>query len=73
MKFELVDDASLIWQRWSVKIVAAQGVIASVYAGLHLAGLAPELPDWLLLVGFVLFSAAALTATQFKQTPKDGQ
>lgn len=68
MKLELVDDLSVIWKRWSVKIMIVQGAIAATYGALHLVGLAPELPDWLLLGGFVLFSGAASTVALLKQS-----
>lgn len=68
MKLELVDDLSLIWKRWSVKIMVIQGALAGTYATLHLAGLAPELPDWLLLIGFALFGGAASTVALLKQS-----
>lgn len=68
VKIELVDDLGMIWKRWSVKIIVIQGAVAATYGALHIAGLAPELPDWLLLAGFLLFSAAASTVALLKQS-----
>ncbi len=65
---KLVDDLSLIWKRWSVKIMAAQVTIVGVYAGLNIAGIAPTIADWIKHCVFFLLSAAALTVAPLKQS-----
>ena len=68
LKSHIVDDLSLIWKRWSVKIVAAQVVLIATYGALAAVGLAPEISNgWKLLILGVL-SAAALTVAALKQS-----
>lgn len=67
MKFEIVDDLSLIWKRWSVKIVAAQVVILATYGAMSVAGVAPSIPGWLAWTAFIVFNLAALTVAPLKQ------
>jgi hypothetical protein len=68
MKLQLVDDLSLIWKRWSVKIVAAQSILLLTWGAFYAAGLAPTVPEWMKGAVVVVFSLAALTAATLKQS-----
>ncbi len=63
----LVDDLRAIWKRWSIQIVAAQGVVVGVWAGLSTVGLTPTVPEWAKAAVVLTFTLAALTAAGFKQ------
>jgi hypothetical protein len=68
MKLRLVDDLSVIWKRWSVKIVAAQAVVLLTWGAFYACGLTPTVPEWVKGAVVVVFTLAALTAAPLKQS-----
>lgn len=70
----MIDDARIIWKRWSVWILGAQATVLATWAAFSVAGLTPAMPDWLKAAILFVFTAAAITAMPFKQPnlPKDG-
>lgn len=65
---KLVDDLSVIWRRWSVKIMASQAVLIATWAGLSAIGLAPDVSNWIKWGVLFVLSAAALTAANLQQS-----
>lgn len=64
----LVNDLTAVWKRWSIKIMAAQVVLISVWAAFSAIGLTPEVADWMKGAVVLVFSLAALTAAPLRQT-----
>ena len=67
---KLVDDAKLIWKRWSVWIIAAQGTLAIMWVALP-AEWQPVIPEGVKWAMVAVMSAAALTVMPIKQGRKD--
>lgn len=63
----LVDDLSLIWRRWSVKIAASQLILIATWAAFSAVDMVPAVPDWIKAVVVVTFSAAAVAVSPFRQ------
>jgi len=68
LKSKLVPDLSVIWKRWSIRIVAGQGVLIATWAAFSAVGLAPDVANWIKFSVVGLFSAAALTAAGLQQS-----
>lgn len=71
IKSKLVDDLSVIWARWSVKIVAAQVVVLATWGALAAFDLTPTVPEWGKWLALLVLSSAAITAATLKQKKPD--
>lgn len=64
---KLIDDARLIWRRWSVWLLGIQATVIATWVALDVAKLAPELPEWIKGAVSLAFIAAAVGAMPIKQ------
>lgn len=64
---KLIDDARLIWRRWSVWLLGIQASVIATWVAMDAAGLAPTLPEWVKGAVSFAFVVAAVGAMHVKQ------
>ncbi len=70
---KLIDDARLIWRRWSVWLLGSQATVIATWVALDTAGLAPTLPEWVKGAVALTFIAASVGAMHIKQKKLSGE